>query len=199
MRLTESVSEALKSIRAHKLRAFFTILGTVVGVTFLIAVMYQGSALACAMFLTGQASNILAVSLAAKLAKVDVTWSGWLVAAIVPGAVSCIVVPWLVHRLLTPEITATPEAAAFARTELAKMGAPGRDEAIALSVFIGVALLWITSGWHRLDVTFVALLGLAGQLSGFLTMNIHDLMLVVLVQGVWLVWTGVLLIRRPAG
>ena len=45
----------------------------------------------------------------------------------------------------------------------------------------------------------VALLGLAGQLSGFLTMNIHHLMLVVLVQGVWLVWTGVLLIRRDAG
>ena len=73
--------------------------------------MYQGSALACAMFLTGQASNILAVSLAAKLAQVEVTWSGWLVAAIVPGLVSFAVIPWLVHRLLPPRITATPEAA----------------------------------------------------------------------------------------
>jgi DASS family divalent anion:Na+ symporter len=129
--------------------------------TFLIAVMYQGSALACAMFLTGQASNILAVSLAAKLAQVEVTWSGWLVAAIVPGLVSFAVIPWLVHRLLPPEITATPEAASFARAELAKMGTPGRDERIALAVFAGVALLWITSGWHRLDVTYVALMGLS--------------------------------------
>jgi putative ABC transport system permease protein len=35
----ESVRTALEMIRAHKLRAFFTIIGTVVGVTFLIAVI----------------------------------------------------------------------------------------------------------------------------------------------------------------
>ena len=29
-----------------------------------------------------------------------------------------------------------------------------------LAVFAGVGLLWITTGWHRLDVTFIALLGL---------------------------------------
>jgi DASS family divalent anion:Na+ symporter len=40
------------------------------------------------------------------------------------------------------------------------MGPVRRGEAIALSVFAGVGLLWVTSGWHGLDVTFVALLGL---------------------------------------
>lgn len=39
MPLREGIRLALQSIRAHKLRAFFTILGTVVGVTFLIAVI----------------------------------------------------------------------------------------------------------------------------------------------------------------
>ena len=39
MALLEAVRVALASIWAHKLRAFFTILGTVVGVTFLIAVI----------------------------------------------------------------------------------------------------------------------------------------------------------------
>ena len=38
MNLREAVRVAIESIFAHKLRAFFTILGTVVGVTFLIAV-----------------------------------------------------------------------------------------------------------------------------------------------------------------
>ena len=37
---------------------------------FLMASLYQGSAIACAMFMTGQASNILAVNLAAKAAGV---------------------------------------------------------------------------------------------------------------------------------
>jgi putative ABC transport system permease protein len=39
MQLGESVRVALRMIRANKLRAFFTILGTVMGVTFLIAVV----------------------------------------------------------------------------------------------------------------------------------------------------------------
>jgi putative ABC transport system permease protein len=39
MPIIEAVRTALEMIRAHKLRAFFTVLGTVVGVTFLIAVI----------------------------------------------------------------------------------------------------------------------------------------------------------------
>lgn len=39
MNLLEAVSTALGMIRAHKLRAFFTVLGTMMGVTFLIAVV----------------------------------------------------------------------------------------------------------------------------------------------------------------
>jgi DASS family divalent anion:Na+ symporter len=128
---------------------------------FLIAAMYQGSAVACAMFFTGQASNILGANLAAKLVGVQVTWGSWLVAAVVPGLVSCAVVPWIVARTLKPEIRSTPEAAAFAASELQKMGPLSRPEWITLLVFSGVGLLWITSAWHRLDVTFVAALGLA--------------------------------------
>jgi DASS family divalent anion:Na+ symporter len=128
--------------------------------TFLIAAMYQSSAVACAMYLTGQASNVLGASLAQKLAGVPVTWSSWFVAAIVPGLLSCAVVPWVVHRVLRPEITRTPEAAAFAAHELAALGPLSRTERLTLGVFVGVGLLWITSGWHGLDVTFVAFLGL---------------------------------------
>lgn len=128
--------------------------------TFLVAALYQGSAVACAMFFTGQASNVLGANLAAKLVNVEVTWSSWLVAAMVPGLASCAVVPWVVHRMLTPGITRTPEAPRFAASEIQKMGPMSRDEWITLGVFAGVGLLWMTSTWHRLDVTFVALLGI---------------------------------------
>jgi DASS family divalent anion:Na+ symporter len=128
--------------------------------TFLFAAMYQGSVVACAMFLTGQASNILGAALVAKLVNVEVTWSSWFVAAIVPGLASCLVVPWVVYRVLPPEIQRTPEAAEFARSELVAMGRMQRHEVTALAVFAGVALLWITSGWHGLDVTMVAMAGM---------------------------------------
>jgi DASS family divalent anion:Na+ symporter len=127
---------------------------------FLITAMYQGSAVACAMFYTGQASNILGANLALKLVGVRVTWNGWFVAAIVPGLASCAVVPWVVYRALRPGITRTPEAANFAALELMEMGRFSRAQWITLGVFLGVGLLWVTSAWHGLDVTFVALLGL---------------------------------------
>ena len=47
--------------------------------------LYQGSAVACAMFLTGQASNVLAVGLAAQYANVTITWTSWLLAGLAPG------------------------------------------------------------------------------------------------------------------
>jgi DASS family divalent anion:Na+ symporter len=74
--------------------------------------------------------------------------------------VSCAVVPWVVYRALRPEITRTPEAAAFAARELTNMGRLSRTERVTLGVFVGIGLLWMTSAWHGLDVTFVALLGL---------------------------------------
>ncbi|MDP2317721.1 MAG: DASS family sodium-coupled anion symporter [Acidobacteriota bacterium] len=137
---------------------------------FLIAAMYQGSAVACAMFLTGQASNLLGADLALKLVNVEVTWISWFVAAIVPGLLSCAVVPWIAYRLLKPEVTTTPEAPIFAAGELKKMGPLSRDEWVTLLVFGGVGLMWITSAWHRLDVTFVAMVGIGVLLaSGTLT------------------------------
>jgi len=132
---------------------------------FLIAAMYQGSAVACAMFLTGQASNLLGADLALKLANVQVTWASWFVAAIVPGLLSCAVVPWIAYRILKPEVTSTPEAPIFAATELTKMGPLGRDEWTTLIVFCGVGLTWITSAWHGLDVTFVAMVGMGVLLA----------------------------------
>jgi divalent anion:Na+ symporter, DASS family len=127
---------------------------------YLIAAMYQGSAIACAMFITGQASNLLGANLALKLTKIEVTAPSWFMAAIVPGLVSCIVAPWITYRTLKPEITHTPEAPTFARSELSKMGPLSRSEWITLVVFAGVGLMWLTTVWHGVDVTLVALVGL---------------------------------------
>ncbi len=128
---------------------------------FLMASLYQGSVIACAMFLTGQASNVLAVGLAAKIASVTITWGSWFVAGLVPGLASCLVVPYVVYRMVPPDLKHTPAASDYARTELAAMGPIRGREAIVLVVFVTVCLLWLTSGWHGLDVTLVALAGMS--------------------------------------
>lgn len=128
---------------------------------YLVAAMYQGSAVACAMFITGQASNLLGANLALKLTGIQVTAPSWFMAAIVPGLLSCLVVPWITSRVLRPEVTYTPEAPAFARNELKKMGPLTQSEWITLVVFVGVGVTWLTTVWHRIDPTLVALSGLA--------------------------------------
>jgi DASS family divalent anion:Na+ symporter len=128
---------------------------------FLVAAMYQGSAVACAMFITGQASNLLGANLALKLANVEVTAPSWFMAAVVPGLLSCLVVPWITYRTLRPEVTHTPEAPSFAREQLRRMGPLTRPEWITALVFATVGLLWLTTVFHRLDVTLVAFGGLA--------------------------------------
>jgi DASS family divalent anion:Na+ symporter len=125
--------------------------------TFLMSALYQGSAVACAMFMTGQASNVLVAGFSAKLTGVTITWSSWFIAGLVPGVASCIAIPWLVSRLLPPDVKKTPAAAAFATSQLRAMGTLRRDEAITLAVFISVCALWATSGWHGVDVAVVAM------------------------------------------
>ncbi|MFN2447037.1 MAG: DASS family sodium-coupled anion symporter [Vicinamibacterales bacterium] len=128
--------------------------------TFLMSSLYQSSVIACAMFLTGQASNLLAAGLAAKLANVTITWSSWLVAGIVPGLVSCLVIPYLTYRMLPPRVKRTPAASDYARRELDRMGPSRGAESVTLAVFVGVVLMWVTSKWHGIDVTLVAFVGI---------------------------------------
>jgi DASS family divalent anion:Na+ symporter len=81
------------------------------------------------------------------------------------------VVPWLVHRLCPPAIRRTPEAAAFARAELAAMGPMGRSQWIVCFVFVGVCGLWVFSS---MDASVPALAG-AGVLLATGVLNWADL------------------------
>lgn len=134
---------------------------------FLMTSHYQTSVVVCAMFLTGQASNVLAAALAARLLDVKVTWSSWLLAGLAPGLLSCLVVPLVAHAMVPPEVRRTPGATAQARAELARLGRMSWRERVTATVFVGTILLWMTTQWHQallgftLDVTLVAFLGLA--------------------------------------
>jgi divalent anion:Na+ symporter, DASS family len=126
---------------------------------FIMAAIYQSACVTSAMFYTGQASNALAARIAAAFGY-SVTWASWFKAAIVPGAISLLVVPWLAMRALRPKVQRTPEASAFAARELAAMGPPTRSERIVAVVFVAVCGLWMSSSWTSLDVTMIALLGI---------------------------------------
>jgi DASS family divalent anion:Na+ symporter len=138
--------------------------------TFLFVAVYQGECVAAAMFLTGQASNPLAANFAGKIANYEVTWASWLAAGIVPGAIGILVVPWIISKLQPPQIRHTPEAANFARRELEAMGPLDRGQKIVLAVFALTCGLWLTTRFHGLGITEVALMGACALfVSGILT------------------------------
>jgi DASS family divalent anion:Na+ symporter len=137
---------------------------------YLLFTIYQCDVIACATFLTGQASNVIVQRFAIDTAGVDLSYARWLTGAAAPAVVAFIVVPWLLFRLFPPTVTHTPDATRFAQAELDRMGPMGRPERTMLAVFVVVAGLWMTKALHGIDFTVVALLGVCAlMLTGVLT------------------------------
>jgi DASS family divalent anion:Na+ symporter len=133
--------------------------------SYLMLTVYQGDTLACAMYLTGQASNPIAAGLALKSFGIDMSWSRWLIVASVPAAVSFLLIPWLVYKLNPPEVTHTPEAREMARAELAALGPMTGAEYRVIGVLLTVCLLWATASLNGLATVTVALMGVIGLLA----------------------------------
>jgi DASS family divalent anion:Na+ symporter len=137
---------------------------------YLLFTIYQCDVIACATFLTGQASNVLAAKFAKDTVAVDLTYSKWLVGAAVPALLSLAFVPWLLFKLYPPGVTHTPDASRMAKEELARIGPMQREERVMLWVFALVAGLWMTTALHHINYAVVALVGICVLfLSGVLT------------------------------
>jgi DASS family divalent anion:Na+ symporter len=131
---------------------------------FLTVAAFQGTIVTSAMFLTAMAANPLAAKLAGEMG-IAISWTGWATAAIVPGLVSLLVVPYLLYKLYAPEITSTPAAAQMAKEELARMGPMKADEWMMLGTFALLLVLWIFGPQlGGLNATTAALIGLGALL-----------------------------------
>ena len=133
--------------------------------SFLITAVYQNICVTAAMFMTGQAGNPLAAKIATDTFHYPVTWSMWALAGIVPGLCSLAFVPYLIYRMDPPEIRKTPEAAAFAASELKTMGRMDTAQTIVLIIFVSVCGLWIATPLHGLEIAIPALLGACALLA----------------------------------
>lgn len=134
---------------------------------FLMTSVYQCNVIVCAMFLTGQASNPIIAQFVQRVTRdqlgtgIELTYATWAMAAIVPGIVSLLLVPWILYKVAPPEIKHTPAASDLASTELKAMGPMKWSEWLMLLVFGLVAILWVTSKFHGIDYAVVALLGIS--------------------------------------
>ncbi len=126
---------------------------------FLVQCIFQCNAITCAMFLTSMAGNPLAANFA-KEQGVEITWGGWALAAIVPGAICLFLIPLVMYYVFPPELKKTPEMRAIAKKNLADMGAMSRAEWMVGITFVGMVTLWVLGPTLGLHSTVTALLGL---------------------------------------
>jgi len=134
---------------------------------FLMSFIYQCEVIVCAMFLTGQAGNLVIQRLTKQQTGIDLNYTTWMVGAIVPGFVCLVLTGLLLYRLFPPEVTHTPGATDFARSELDKMGPMTWQEKLMLGVFLLIGLLWATTNrLHTVDYSVVALIGICLLLLG---------------------------------
>lgn len=138
--------------------------------SFLIQAAFQGNVVTSAMFLTAMAANPLAAKLAGQM-HINVGWGQWAIAAVVPGLVSLVSVPFLLYKAYPPEIKETPGASELAKQKLVEMGKMRRQEWIMLAVFILLLFLWIFGDQlAKIDSATTALVGLGVLLlTGVLT------------------------------
>lgn len=158
---------------------------------YLMQTAYQGNTITSAMFMTAMAGNPLIASLAANTLKINISWGLWATAALVPGLLSIIVVPYLLYKFYPPEVKKTPEAKALAAKELEQMGAMSRGERIVAAVFVGALVLWSTSQYTKLDATVVAMLAV----TVMMITKVLEWKDVLTETGAWdtLIWMGALI------
>lgn len=126
--------------------------------SFLTLVCFQGSVITSAMFLTAMAANPIVSRLAGD-AGINLSWTTWALAAIVPGLVSLIFIPFLIYKISPPEIKHLPDSKEFAKAKLAEMGPMKSQEWIMLFVFLLLLALWILGSKLSINSTTTALLG----------------------------------------
>ena len=119
--------------------------------------MWTALAVTCvtsSMFLTALAPNLLAIELAQKTAKVDISWTQWFMAFAPVGILLLLAMPLLVYLVYPPEVKQGDEVPNWAAAELGKMGGLTRRE-VGLAVLVLLALgMWIFGG-KCIDATTV--------------------------------------------
>jgi len=118
---------------------------------------FATTCLTSAMFLTGLAPNLLALSLVKSTAKINISWAEWFMGIMPVGLLLFIFLPLIVYKIYPPEIKSSPDVPVWAGNELNKMGRiSAKETGMALLAVLALGL-WIFGG-EFINATTVAIL-----------------------------------------
>jgi len=122
-------------------------------------ITWVGIAATCvtsSMFLTALAPNLLAVELIQKSAGISIQWGQWAQVMLPYMIPLFLLTPWLAYVIYPPTLKHSPEAPAWAKDELAKMGPVTTKELMMLGYAVAALLLWIFGKKFGIDSTVAA-------------------------------------------
>jgi DASS family divalent anion:Na+ symporter len=157
---------------------------------YLSVLLYQISLATTVMFITAGGPNVLSVKLAKDILKVDISWFTWAQAALVPGLIVLLIIPYLVYKIYPPELKIIHNSKEIAQKGLDEMGPISSREKILAVLFVLAIIGWATSGITNFNATGIALAFLA--ISLFTKIVTWDSILSS--KGAWstLMWFGAL-------
>jgi DASS family divalent anion:Na+ symporter len=136
--------------------------------------MFSGIAsltVSSALWFTAMAANPLGAEIARGYG-LQIGFGSWFVASSIPTLAAIAALPLFLYRVVSPEVTATPEAPRAARQALAALGPLRPAEKVVAATFVGMVALWASAATIGLDSTAVAFLGLGVLLAtGVLTLG----------------------------
>jgi di/tricarboxylate transporter len=120
----EFMETANSDARRYVISVFIErIYGSTAGVIATLLIMWTAFATTCltsAMFLTGLAPNLLALSLVKTTAKIDISWTEWFMGIMPVGVLLFIFLPLMVYKIYPPELKSSPDVPIWAGEELKK-------------------------------------------------------------------------------
>jgi divalent anion:Na+ symporter, DASS family len=146
--MMKSISETIEGEGTHKK----------IG-SFLMQLGYHTNILTGAMFLTGSSVNSIIQSFAFQQG-IQLTWTNWFLAALIPSILSLLTMPLIIYWLDRPTPLLHKHVASLASTKLKELGAITNSEKIMIFIFIGMLTLWVGEPIFKISATTVALLGL---------------------------------------
>jgi L-tartrate/succinate antiporter len=108
------------------------------------------------MFVTALAPNLFAIELARKTARIDLTWTDWLLGFLPVGVPLFLALPWMVYKIYPPQIRTSLEVPRWATQQLTSLGPITLKESMMAALAVGALALWI-GGARFIDPAMVAL------------------------------------------
>ncbi len=118
-----------------------------------------GLTISSGLWLTAMAVNPAGAAIAEGMG-IQITFTSWLLSAVLPTLVAFALIPLTLYKFFPPELKATPHAPQKAQDMLHAMGAISPNEWITGGVFLGMLTLWALSGLFPIDKAAVAFGGL---------------------------------------